>query len=646
MMKTFQVLILLLLPASLFSQVSSDYAVLVSATYTNAPPAITLQWPAYANATSYRIYKKEKSASTWGGYILELPGDAVNYMDNDVVLDSTYEYRIVRESSDGIEAQGYLSGGIELHLPDYRGKCLLVIDTTYTAGMENEIYRLMKDISGDGWKVERMNVAADDAVLDIRNAIINNYNADPDLQAVFLFGHVPVPYSGNLNPDGHPDHLGAWPADAIYGDMDGEYTDETVDNATASRTENWNVPGDGKYDQTVLKSKIELQVGRVDLYNLPSFTQTEEQLLKQYLDKDHNYRIGNMEINRRGLIDDNFGAFGGEAFASSGWRNFSPMFGPVNEFEADYFSTMYSENYLWSYGCGGGWYQGAGGVGSTTEFAADTTKTIFTLLFGSYFGDWDVTDNFLRAPLANAWTLSNAWSGRPYWHFHHMVMGENIGYSARVTQNNQGTYMANICPHWVHIALMGDPTLRMHTVKPVQNVSCSISPEECNAIEIAYDISEDDDIIGYYVYRSDEEFGKYERITASMINYSPFLDLEPKEGLNYYMVKAVKPEITPSGSYYNLSTGITDSISIILTEVNNNMPNNYFQLQPNPADDHVLISLNAFVQQAPLKIYFADGKLLSTLQSGSPEITLDISKWVPGIYFIQYGDMTKKLIVE
>lgn len=644
-MKYYYSLLLLLLPSFIFTQVSSDYAVLVSATYSESPANITLQWPAYANATSYKIYKKEKSIINWGGFISELPGDATMFSDNDVVTDSAYEYKIVRESSDGINAEGYLLGGIQLHLPDYRGKCLLIVDTTFTAGMENELYRLMKDISGDGWSIERINVAEDDAVIDIRNIIINKYNEDTEIQSVFLFGHVPVPYSGNLNPDGHPDHLGAWPADGIYGDIDGTYTDATVDNATASRTENWNVPGDGKYDQTVLKTKLELEVGRVDLSNLPSFPQTEEQLLKQYLDKDHNYRNGDIEINRRGLIDDNFGAFGGEAFASSGWRNFAPMFGDEQEFEIDYFSTMYNESYLWSYGCGGGWYQGAGGVGSTTDFAADTTKTIFTLLFGSYFGDWDVIDNFLRAPLANAYTLTNAWSGRPYWHFHHMVLGENIGYSARLTQNNQSTYMSNICPHWVHIALMGDPTLRLHVVKPPQNIYFII-PLEGGIPSINWDYSADPEVIGYYVYRSTEEFGKYDRVTDEIITENYYVDASAVNGINYYMVKAVKLENTPSGSYYNLSTGIADSVFVVVTGIADQTQNNSIQINPNPANSVVNISIDNISNDLELKIYFEDGKLLSSIKMTNFAYKLNVSDFVPGIYFIQYGEFSKKLIVE
>ena len=45
------------------------------------------------------------------------------------------------------------------------------------------------------------------------------------------FGHVPVPYSGDIVPDGHmPDHVGAWPCDGFYGDMDGTWTDNAVND--------------------------------------------------------------------------------------------------------------------------------------------------------------------------------------------------------------------------------------------------------------------------------------------------------------------------------------------------------------------------------------------------------------------------------
>ena len=56
--------------------------------------------------------------------------------------------------------------------------------------------------------------------------------------------------------------------------------------------------------------------------------------------------------------------------------------------------------------------------------AVDSLQSVFTFLFGSYFGDWDSPDNFLRAALASGTILSNAWSGRPLWSMHYMAMGD------------------------------------------------------------------------------------------------------------------------------------------------------------------------------------------------------------------------------
>ncbi|MBK9507198.1 MAG: T9SS type A sorting domain-containing protein [Chitinophagales bacterium] len=642
MKKLLFLICLSLLIISAKAQVSSDYAVLVSSTITEAPPTVTLIWPAYATATEYKIYKKEKSDASWGTAIATLGGTAINYLDTEIIIDSAYEYKVERTASSGIVATGYILCGIKMEVVDYRGTCLLVIDTTITMDMESEIYQLKKDISGDGWSVEELHVARDMQPIAVREIIISRAEANEDINALYLFGRVPVLYSGNIYPDGHPEHQGAWPADAIYADVDVDYSDVTVDNIVAFRPENQNIPGDGKYDQSQLKSKIEMQIGRVDLFNMPSFVVDEATLLKRYIDSEHNFKHGIYTFNQRGLIDDNFGAFGGEAFASSGWRNFGPMFTANEIYEADYFTTMYNDSYLWSFGCGGGWFQGASGVGTTTEFAADTVKSAFTMLFGSYFGDWDAIDNFLRAPLASGMTLTNCWAGRPHWQFHQMALGENIGYSVRVTQNNTVTYEANIFPHYVHLGFMGDPTLRMHNFKPVADVTVSQPEDNTVAYEIDFEPSPDIDVLGYYVYRSSTEFGKYERITTMLIN-EPYLDETPLPGYNFYMVKAVKLETTPSGSYYNTSIGITDSISNNLTAIQH-IENTQFELFPNPATNVITITFDVSLTNAPYAIYTLEGKLCKTGLLDINQSIIDISTLTPGYYMIQINEQYAQFV--
>lgn len=52
---------------------------------------------------------------------------------------------------------------------------------------------------------------------------------------------------------------------------------------------------------------------------------------------------------QRGLVDDNFGAFSGEAFGANGWR-LSPIIGYNNISEGEY---MTADGYLFAMGCGG-----------------------------------------------------------------------------------------------------------------------------------------------------------------------------------------------------------------------------------------------------------------------------------------------------
>src|SRR5690606_147611 len=135
----------------------------------------------------------------------------------------------------------------------------------------------------------------------------------------------------------------------------------------------------------------------------------------------------------------NFVGRDGLAFASSGWRNFASMFGAEKVTAVpgwQYFPTVGSSGYLWSYGTGGGGYYTCNGVGGSDDFANVEVQTVFTMFLGSYFGDWDNESNFLRAPLGSGKALTTSWAGRPHWFYHHMALGEPIGYSTTLSQNN------------------------------------------------------------------------------------------------------------------------------------------------------------------------------------------------------------------
>ena len=535
------------------------YAVEVSAAIQTSPARITLNWPADPNASSYTVSRLSSSGS-WSP-LATLPGTATQFIDNSVSVGAQFEYRIVKSTSRGYSGSGYILAGINAPAVEHRGKIILLVDSTWAAPIATELRRLEQDLVGDGWTVLRQDIPRTASVPQVKAVIKSLYDADPaQVRALFLFGHIPVPYSGDFTADSHANHRGAWPADVFYGDMDGIWTDSTVTSVTAEKSWNHNVPGDGKFDQSELPSDVELEIGRVDLFNMTCYankawSRNEEFLLRQYLNKDHRFRHGQLPLPRRGLIIDNFGA-DKEALASTAWRAFAPMFGSQNITEipwGTFFSTLNNQGYLWSYGNGGGSYYTCAGIGGSDDFALNDVKTVFTFFFGSYFGDWDNESNFLRAPLGSTtYTLTSTYGSRPHWFVHPMALGETIGYTAKLTQNNDGYYEPlNFGTRQVHTALHGDPTLRMHPVIPPANLSVTLT----DGATLTWDPSSDTSLVGYHVYRGTSDSGPYTRITTAPVTSTSFTD--PSGDISSaYMVRALKLETSASGTYYNLSQGI------------------------------------------------------------------------------------------
>ncbi|HEY0977597.1 MAG TPA: thrombospondin type 3 repeat-containing protein, partial [Flavobacteriales bacterium] len=552
-------LVLLFLAPAVVKGQSLDATVQVSAVVQASPPRITLNWSPYLNVSGYQIYRKLKTDNAWGPAVASLPLLATTWTDNNVAVNVSYEYKIVRSTLNLGAGYGYVNAGIQLEMVENRGKLVLLVDNFYSTSLSSALAQLQTDLEADGWVVLRHDVSRTASVSSIRNIVLSRYNADPaNVKAVFIVGHVPVPRSGNFAPDGHGDHVGAWPADVYYGEMNGAWTDASVNNPNATYTWNRNTPGDGKLDQTVIPAPVELMVGRVDMYDMPAFPANETTLLGNYLNKLHQWKVKEFTAQSRALVDDNFSG-ASAAMASSGYRNFGPLVGPANVAAVDYFASMSNGSYLWSYGCGGGWWTGANGIGTTQNFVTSNLQGVFTMLFGSYFGDWDMQNNFMRASLATGRTLTCAWAGIPHWYVHHMGMGETIGYGTRLSQNNGGGLYTPANPNagQVHISLLGDPTLRMNMVRPPANLAITAAGSTVN---LTWGAS-NDGVIGYHVYRFDNATQTWVRRTTTAVTGTTYGDnAQGLGGTLRYMVKALKLETTPSGTYYNLSLGISGQV--------------------------------------------------------------------------------------
>lgn len=565
---------------------SRDNAMEMTALTSAVDPKITLSWSNTITSPGV-LYRRIKGSTTWETLGM-LESGAHVYTDMTAQLGVTYEY-----SANGINysIKGGIVAGINIPLVESRGKVILLVDNTMTAALGPEISQLQSNLVADGWTVYRHDVARETISAsstlstswatriaeqrNIRTIVQTDYNTDPNSSwMLFIIGRIPVPYSGDMAPDGHSAHIGAWPTDSYYADIDGSWTDTTVSDSDADSARNWNVPGDGKFDQETNPSDLEMACGRVDFAYMPNVPtgMSETQLLCQYLVRDNSFRRVKAPYNnvaRRGIVDDNFG-FG----AIDAWTSGFAFFGRNSEQmdAADWFASLQTTPMLFAFGGGSGQGSSASGVGSSyVDFNKKDSKAVFTQLFGSYFGDWDQNDNFLRAPLAgtaNSLGLTSIWVSIP---LYHMALGDTIGYSVRAAQNNTEVY-----PNWtngwssprgVDLQLMGDPTLRLHGIAPPSKVT---AVSNAGHITLSWLSSSDDAVSGYHVYRATTSSGPFTRITGVTATASnpmgaplsgtttSYVDTDSSllSGTAYtYLVKAVKMEVSPSGSYANQSIG-------------------------------------------------------------------------------------------
>ena len=541
------------------------YAVQVTATVSADPARVDLAWTTDdLPVRDITVQRKAPGDRTWGDSVV-LGGDATGFSDDKVEAGKAYEYQIIRHTA-GYAATGYIAVGVNAPLVDARGRVVLVVDRSIADAVSAELKQLESDLVGDGWTVARKDVARDASPADVKEQIKAEWIADRErTKAVLLFGHIPVVRSGNQNVDGH----GArpMPADVFYGEMDGEWTD---------------VNRDGIYDPSTLPSDVELMVGRVDFADMPGQYSAngfpgEVDLLKRYLEKDHAFRHGLRRPKPRALVGNGIGDAAGQAYAASAYRSFAALLGPANVTtvpsqygtpeDERWMARLVADDYLWAYACGAGSDFSVGAMGGhgeygdawSSDFLEKKPKGTFYMMFGSWFGDWAKPDNLMRAAIAAPdYGLAACYSGRPHFFYHHMGIGEPIGYGVRLSQNNNGLYQNQVQRglRGVHIALMGDPTLRLQQLAPPTE---AVATTDGSGVAIAWKESRDK-VLGYHVYRAASAGGPFVRLSEAPVADTRFVDPNPGAGAATYLVRAIVLNVGPSGSFYNASQGAFASI--------------------------------------------------------------------------------------
>jgi hypothetical protein len=459
---------------------------------------------------------------------------------------------------------------------------MLIVATNITNALSTELDQFKTNLVGDGWTVLRTNVPPHDdttwanntnAIVTIRNTLNGIYDSSPatnKLKAVLLIGRVPIPYSGNLNPDTHG--FGAFPSDAYYAELTSQWTD-TNSYTTSDQRNNvrWqNVAGDGKYDQNELPSSLEIAVGRVDFANMPIFTNPpagvpvkyEVDLLRQYLNKDHNYRhklftvqervmdgyfVNNSDLpNRDGQVNGSrfFGLGSGQIVHGSFFTKTVGQYpNPTDRLNNSSHWGFYSKNSN-PFQIGVYW---------NTHFVdpANEPLTSFAWLLGSYLGDWDYPDQAVRALLGTPnYTLAAVWGLGVTWGFERIALGDVLG-DGLLRAANENPNDEGFGP--IYMDILGDPALRLHVTEPVTGLVFTTNGTN---VTLSWSHSTAPNP-SYFVYRSTSGIdGAFSRLTPTPLNSNTFTDVGAPSGAKLYQVRALSLVVSGSGSYTNLSQGI------------------------------------------------------------------------------------------
>ncbi|MFT3979962.1 MAG: fibronectin type III domain-containing protein [Ferruginibacter sp.] len=540
-------------------------------------PSVTIRLlDASLNSTqSTNIYRRPLygSGSDWVQIANNLPAGTASFSDNNVAAGERWEYKIRRTNGSNF-ATGYSAASLGYDASAYRGQMVLLLADNIANSLPGAVDTLKRDLTGDGWQVNTIIVKraagwdSGDTVVAVRQQVQALYNATPagdKPRLLFIVGHVPLPRSGlnGQTPDDHSQNAGARGADTYYADIDGVFTDEgTYNPGNLSSPYAENIPGDYKWDQDNIPSELEMGFGRIDFADISSYSQPELVLMRQYLDRLHQYKhkASGYDMGKRtafyfGYDNSNDGSYRSLpsiSRAENVIQNTSALLHPQWVQQNGPF-LMYMQNVQ---------------APQTGEWDTYGMNAAIYSSDQSYWGFGDVPEgnqySKIRSILgANSKCVMAIWTTMAINIFHQAGLAEPVGLVCRQIMDHNlvnqklekpsSPYDTPAFWNRTHFELYGDPSVRLHQVAPASNLQ--LSAAGANAVQLQWQASSDQDIVGYHVYHSATEFGKYERINPSIITSTGFTvnNAVPDEWL---MVRAVKQDTTGAGIVLNPSQGI------------------------------------------------------------------------------------------
>ena len=640
-----------------------------------ATPQVTIKLLDYSSNSTYssNICKRSLygTGADWTIIASGLAAGTNQWIDTNVVLGEVWEYQIKRQNSWTYNAQtydatGYTIGSLLKDNSDYQGQMILLVADNVVNGLPTKYERLKRELTGEGWFVNELivpraaNWYSGDTVVGIRNQIIDLYNNAPSNdkpKALFILGHVPMPRSGSTlvtAPDGHDQYKGARGFDGYYADIDGIYTDTATFNPGGLQIpEAINTPGDYKWDQDFFTSDLEMAFGRVDFEDIEDYTIPEIQMIENYLDKLSNYKnvLSGFDMGSKSGF-----YFGYDNSNDGSYRSLPSISKSANIYQ-NYSGAIHPQ-----------WVQNNGpfkiymqnlNVPNISEW---DTYGMDATVYSSDQSHWGYNDspqsgatNRIRSLLAsNTKCIVTLWTTSAVNVFYQSCTGDPLGFAIKEIINHNATNnnIEKPSQSWdtedwwnrTHLAYNGDPTISLFQVAPPADL---LIQDVLGNATLSWTASSDTSVLGYHIYKSDSEFGIYNKITSSPISSLSYVDISYQQN-DWYMVRAIKNIESGCGYFSHPSIGSFAQGSFILSAVELSSKDN-INIYPNPSRESITISSDQIIYF--LQIVSIDGKVFLEYTPGNKtEVTLDISNLSAGTYQIRlrnnYGIKTKTLIIK
>lgn len=564
---------------------------LVDAIVTSNPASVTLNFldASFNTTDAFSVYRRQMygDGTDWILQVANLPPGTTTWTDTNVSLGDIWEYQIRRTSTNWGTAFGYIAASVYHDQSDYQGQMILMIADEVATNLPNEVLRLKKDLTADGWYVNELvvpkgifNYDIGAEVVTVKSQITFIYNNAPindKPKVLYVLGHAPLPRLGldAMPPDGHPDCFsngtgvsnGARGSDSYYADIDGVFTDTATYTNTCfnNPTLQNNVPGDYRFDQEIIPTELEMAFGRVSFQGTDGNNQTLELAsMKLYLDRLHAYRY----VTSGTKIPTNSAFFekGYQNSVDASYRSLPAISGGANILNNPHPTPCIGTGHCQWVDDNGPflWYMQNRTVPIASEWE---TIGMNALVFSSDQSSWGFGDTpqsmRIREILKyDTPCLIALWTTSAINVLHQAGVGEPLGYACKAIMDHNITnqkYEKVESPYdtqewWnrTHFNFFGDPTIRLYQTMPPTSPQITSTATQST---FEWTASTDANLVGYYIYESTSEFGIFNKISPLLSpSTTSFVLPSPTIG-NWYMVRAVAEQTTGSGVFLNPSHG-------------------------------------------------------------------------------------------